>query len=158
MKHRSSHFIKSFACLSLVSAFFIQGCGREKDEPSLLRTDDVGTVVTGPVRPIKVDQGSLTVFSEAGFWGTQYATSLPVLSSKENYVYIPSFTLKSKNLLNAISSARLSCGTRAMDVFFLDGADGGTTTANWQSHVLEASCSPGQSVDCLLYTSDAADE
>ncbi|MEZ4743892.1 MAG: hypothetical protein R3B45_15845 [Bdellovibrionota bacterium] len=83
------------------------------------------------------------IFYSEGLWGDQYSYTLKATSTKEASVAIPDFTLRAKNLLHRISTAKLICGQVSATVGFFDGDNSTTNMETWGGNYHAISCEPG---------------
>jgi hypothetical protein len=133
----------------------LAGCAMEgataEDEAAVAAEEDLlirGTTVFAdpPTR--------LTVYSEAGLWGTNIDVPLTPSGTAEQIRLITKTQVEAAGLLRRISSVRLSCGARDAHVVLFNDYNTSTSLSGWSEfgtgHMVY--CSAGQTVEVNLHT------
>ncbi|MDQ3033698.1 MAG: hypothetical protein M3Y87_14875 [Myxococcota bacterium] len=96
----------------------------------------------------------LTLFSEAGLWGTQLSVALTPNGTQETIRLITKTQVESAGLLGRVSSVRLTCGARDAHVVLFNAYNTSTTISEWSEFGTGRMiyCAAGQTVDVNLHT------
>ncbi len=105
-----------------------------------------------PPPPVGEPPTTLTVWSEAGFWGDSLTHSLAAYDARVTSHMIGTEALRAKNLIGRVSSARMTCGSRRTEVFFFSTPAGMKV---FDGHWVRATCEPGGAVEVNLHTQPA---
>lgn len=96
----------------------------------------------------------LTLYSEAGLWGTSLRVATAPVGRAEQQRLIPRTEIEAAGLLGRVSSLRLACGTRDARVVLFPDYNEGTTLWTWSpfanGHIVD--CLAGQTVNVELHS------
>ena len=96
---------------------------------------------------------TLTLFSEAGFWGSKLTVQIDPSTPVETVRLVTKTQIANANLLGRISAVRLKCGSRAGRVVLFNAHNTATSIGGWSpsSPGRPINCSAGETVDVNLH-------
>jgi hypothetical protein len=134
-RHTLTRFASIAAVLSISAG--VTACLADGQEPEDLASETSSlSLLPSP---------SLTLYSEAGFWGDQLAVSItPTL--EETVRLVTKTQIEAANLLGRISSVRLTCGDREGDALLFMDYNTATTLSGWSPYGTASwvHCRPGE--------------
>ncbi|HMJ12831.1 MAG TPA: hypothetical protein VK524_15520 [Polyangiaceae bacterium] len=138
----------------LVSSFALGGCAMDVGDGASesIESSEHELAIKGITFPQETPT-TLTLYSEAGFWGTSYTAQIMPSGNNETVNMITRTQIEAAGLLDRVSSLRLTCGSRGAHVMLYNSYNTGTTLDSWSEYGTgrPVYCTPGQTVTVELH-------